>query len=406
VKNFMKYRLLILFSAAAVVLIAALFWPEPKKPGDMQKYYTQPTSQLLEMTYAGEMQKKDKELVQIDYTIFKEENALKAKEPLYRIAVKTANGARTFYGAPLIRTYIQDWSEPDYYYILDHEIARDEEYGVKGCPNKLTLKFKARTKNFCIGKPSQGDTRRYVLDIDADKMLIMPDFIARRIVGNIWAQREQALYPHGTEGVDLIDISIGKDILKKYPTLNEKTGGNFALRMLVKQEGKEKVNVWHIENILSIKPSHAQELSQYLTAMRVNSIFALDAAPQAQFAESPKAIGFSETTPVALTGKFKLKKTDKQDVLLSAFNLYAPGVRPASKLEFQNEGTAVKPLDTIAVSQYNSGYVTADNYPRLLAILTKFENDLTEAAKKGEQEKAERERKEKAQAQQPAPKKP
>jgi hypothetical protein len=44
------------------------------------------------------------------------------------------------------------------------------------------------------------------------------------------------------------------------------------------------------------------------------------------------------------------------------------------------------------VSQYNAGYVSADNHPRLLSILTKFESDLAEAQKKGEEEKAKREK--------------
>lgn len=391
-KKLVEYRLVLLFGGATVILLLALFWPEAKKTGDMQKYYTMPIAQLTELSYSGEMLKKDKEYAAVDYTIFREENILKEKEPLYRVEIKSPGAVKKFYAAPLIRTFVQDWSEPDYYYLLEHDPKRDEEYGFLGCKNKLSVKFRTREKSFCIGKPSQGDTRRYVLDSGADKVIIMPDYVARRIVGNIFVQREQTLYPHGSEGADLIEISVGREVLQRYPTLREKTGGNFALRLLVKQDGKEKTNVWHVENTLSIKPSHAAEFAQYINGMRVNALLAQDAVPQGTIAEVMKPLGISDKIVPAISGAVKLKKTDKQDVTLTRWSVFAPGVRPAVKMELQSENVTVKPLDALVVSQYNAGYVTADQYPRLLAILTKFENDLNEAAKKGEQEKVEREK--------------
>lgn len=413
---FLNNRIWLLFGFAALFLALALFWPEPKKPGEMQKYYSLPQAQLETIEYSGEMQISDappvkKDNVQrsptrVEYVIHREDNVLKPKEPLYRIEIKSLattdkalasrvqelSKLRNFYASALVRSIVQDWSEPDYYYILKHEKERDQEYGLKDCANKLRVKFKSTEKSFCIGTPTQGDTRRYLVDPDKDKVLITPDYTIRRLLNNIFAQREQSLFPHGSDGADLIEIKVNSESLKKFPLLRDKTGGNLKLRMLVKDDGKEKVNVWHVDGLLSIKPSHAAEFAGLINALRVNAPLATDALPGKPLADSIRAAGVDPQTVPTVMGAVKIKKTDKQDVELSSFAFFPPGIRPPVQPAYQLEKQLPRPLDTLVVSQYNAGYLTADNHPRLLSLLTKFESDLAEAQKKGEEEKAKKDK--------------
>ncbi|MBN8221925.1 MAG: hypothetical protein J0L53_13460 [Spirochaetes bacterium] len=406
----LRHRILLLFGLASVLLVAALFWPEAKKSGEMQKYYSVPPSQLQAIEYSGEMTLVDKTKARIEYTITREDNVLKPKEPLYRVDIRSLTTADTkivrrveelrnlkrFYAGSLMKTIVQDWAEPDFFYVLKHEPERDAEYGIKDCPNRLTATFRSGKRQFCVGNSSQGDTRRYLLDVDKDKLLITPDFTVRRVQNNIFAQREQSLYPHGNEGADLIEIKIGAEPLKKFPLLKEKTGGLLKLRMLVKEEEKNKINVWHVDGMLSVKPSHAAELAQLLNALRVSAPFATDAAgAEKPASEVMRAAGIDAKSVPGISGAIKVKKTDQQDLNLSEFAFFAPGVKPTPQPAFQFENQLVRPLDTIVVSQYNAGFISADLYPRLNGILTKFENDFLEAQKKGDLEKKEREKKEK-----------
>lgn len=399
----LRNRVLLLFAASAITLVVALFWPEAKKPGEMQKYYSIPQNQLESIAYSGQMTIADKKTARVDYVIQREENILKPKEPLYRIDVKSLSttdsqafarvaelqSAKSFYASSMVRTMVQDWSEPDYFYILKHESERDGEYGLKDCTNKLTLTFRTRTKQFCVGTASQGDSRRYLLDVDADKILITPDFTVRRLLNNIFAQRDQALYPHGPEGADLIEANLQREVLEKFPLLKEKTSGRLKLRMLINEEGKNKINVWHVEGMLAIKPSHAAEFAQLFNALRVNAPFAIAALSTEQpVAAAARMAGIDAKAVAGLTGAIKLRKTDKQDVQLAAFSFFPPGVKSKPQPAFQFEQQLVRPLDTLVVSHYNAGYLSADLYPRIIGILTKFESDLAEAKQKESAEKA------------------
>ena len=402
----------LLFVGSIFVLVLALFWPETKKAGELQKYYTRPADQLVAISYKGEMQLADKQKVLVAYDILKEENLLKPKEPVYRIEVReltTTDKSLTkrvaelsqlkkFYASSLVKTIVLDWAAPDYYFLLpyapDAANAKDAEYGFKDCPNQLKLQFKADLKEFCIGAASQGDTRRYLLDRQKNQIVIGPDFTVRRLINNIFAQREQSLHPYGNDGVDTIDVKVAPALLIKYPLLREKTGGIVKLRMLVKDEGNKKINVWHVENLLSIKPSHAAEYAQLLQAMRVNALLAVDAPAQAApLAEIMKALELDAKVLPALEGSFGVKQTDKQDTLISRYALFGPGVKPAAAIALQQDKTLVRPLDTLVLSSFNAGYITADLYPRVQGILQKFENDLREAQKTGEDLKAKKEQK-------------
>lgn len=405
-----RNRVLLLFAAATGVLLLALFWPETKKTGEIQKYYSMPVDQLLQLEYRGEMSLSDKVKARVHYAILREENPLKPAEPVYKIEIRELKAiddkgakrvaelskVRTFYASALVRTIVHDWAQPDFYYILEHDAKRDGEYGLKDCRDQFTVQFRTKTRKFCIGTATQGDTRRYVLDADNDKLLLTPDFTVRRLLNNIFAQREQSLHPFGADGADLIEVNIGAGELARLPLLREKTGGNLKLRMLVKDEGKKKINVWHVENTLSIMPSHAAEFAQLLYALRVSAPFALDAAKiDTGIPDLAKLVAIDAKVPPALSGSIKLKKTDKQDLQLTSFAFYAPGVKPAVAHGFQFDQQLVRPKDSLVVTHYNAGFLTADLYPRLAAILQKLENDLLEAQKKGEQEKANKAAKEK-----------
>lgn len=408
-----RYRNLLLFSGATIVLMLAFFWPEPKKPGELQKYYSIAPQQLRAIEYSGTMQLAEKKIVDAAYTINREDNPLKQKESLYRIEVRSLStqdptlaarvaelkNLKNFYGGALMRTIVQDWAAIDYYYILPHEPARDAEYGISGCTNKLSLTFKATKKEFCIGNATQGDTRRYILDREKDRLLIAPDFTVRRLSNNIFAQREQALHPYGDAG-NIIDLRIEAPLINNYPLLYQKTNGALRLRMLVKDDEKGKMNVWHVDKILSIKPSHAAELANIFNALRVNATFASDAtAREVPLAEVIKKGGFLPDITPALSGGIYLKRTDEQDFLLTGFAFYQPGVKAPNTIPFQLDRQNVRPLDSLVMSHFNAGYLTADVYPRLAGVLVKIETDLLEAQKKGAQEKIEREKKEAAQVQ-------
>ena len=397
-----RNRVLLLFVAAVGVLLLALFWPEAKKPGEIQKYYSMPGEQLLALEYQGEMVLVEKAKVRVHYVLSSEENPLNAKEAAYKVEIRELKALdekstkrvaelsrlRTFYASALVRTIVNDWAAPDFYFIIPHEAQRDAEYGLKDCRDQLTVQFRTKTRKFCIGTATQGDTRRYLLDADNDKLLLTPDFTVRRIVNNIFAQREQSLHPFGADGADLIEAAIGADELARLPLLREKAGGNIKLRMLVKDEGKKKINVWHVENTLSIMPSHAAEFAQLLYALRVSAPFALSAGKaDATITDLAQQAGIDAKLRPSLSGSIKLKKTDKQDIQLTTFAFYPPGVKPRETHAYQFDQQLVRPKDTLVVTNYNSGYLTADLYPRLLTILQKFENDLLEAQKKGEQQK-------------------
>ncbi|HNJ66411.1 MAG TPA: hypothetical protein PKW28_10985, partial [Turneriella sp.] len=234
--NFLiRNRILLLFTTAFIVLVVALFWPEPKKSGEMQKYYTRDASQLLSLRYRGAMSLGEKSKVLADYEILREENPVKPKEPFYRIQVHSVTTddaalksrvqvlaqAKTFPASALIRSIVQDWSALDFYYILPHDAAKDSEYGLQNCENSLQLKFKADERAFCIGTQSQGDTRRYILDRSKNKLLITPDYTVRRVLNNIFAQREQLLQPYGADAFDLLELNIAPAMLQKLPLLSE-----------------------------------------------------------------------------------------------------------------------------------------------------------------------------------------
>ncbi len=402
--NFLiRNRILLLFTGAALVLLAALFWPEPKKPGEMQKYYSRDVSQLVSLRYQGAMQLGEKNKVQADYEILREENPVKPKEPVYRIRVhsvatdditlqpraRVLAQAKEFPASALIRSIVQDWSALDFYYVLPHEPAKDEEYGLQNCANQLQIRFRADERTFCIGHQSQGDTRRYLLDRTKGKVIITPDYTVRRVLNNIFAQREQLLHPYGADTFDVLELNIAPAMLQKLPLLAEKTGGRLRLRMLVKKDGPAPVNVWHVENLLSIKPSHAAEFAQLIMAMRVAAAFAQPAlAPDAGQKELNSALGLPEQVQPMVSGSLMLRKTDKQDVLLTRYAFYAPGLRPRERREFQAENQLVRPLDSLAVSAFNAGYITADLFPRFASIFQKFENDLRDAVQAGKKEKS------------------
>ena len=42
-----KNKTALLFVGSIFVLVLALFWPETKKAGELQKYYTRPADQLV-----------------------------------------------------------------------------------------------------------------------------------------------------------------------------------------------------------------------------------------------------------------------------------------------------------------------------------------------------------------------
>jgi len=403
-----RYRNLLLFSGATIILVLAFFWPEPKKPGELQKYYSISPQQLRSIEYSGTMQLVGKKTATATYAINREDNPLKQKDSLYRIEIRSLStqdpalaarvaelkNLKIFYGGALMRTIVQDWAAIDYYYILPHEPARDAEYGLSGCTNKLILTFKATKKEFCIGNATQGDTRRYILDREKGKLLITPDFTVRRLSNNIFAQREQALHPYGDAG-NIIDLRIEAPLIKNYPLLYEKTNGALRLRMLVKDDEKGKMNVWHVDKILSIKPSHAAELANVFNALRVNAAFASDVAErEVPLGEVIKKTGFSVDMKPTLSGGIYQKKTDEQDFLLTGFAFFQPSLKAPSAIPFQLDGQSVRPLDSLVASHFTAGYLTADVYPRLTGVLVKIETDLLEAQKKGAQEKIEREKKE------------
>lgn len=408
-KFMLRNKIVVLFSAAFVVLLLALFWPEAKKAGELQKYYTRPADQLVTLSYTGEMQLADKQKVFVAYDIVPETNLLTPKEPVYRIEVRELKTTdknlerrvaelaklKRFYASSLVKTIVSDWAAPDYYFLLPYDAdaaAKEAEYGLKDCPNNLKIQFKADVKEFCIGSASQGDTRRYLLDRQKKQIVIGPDFTVRRLLNNIFAQREQSLHPYGNEGIDTIELKVSPAILKKYPLMREKTGGALKLRMLVKDEGKRKINVWHVENLLSIKPSHAAEYALLLQAMRINALFAVDApALTTALADIAKAAGLGARVQPAIEGTFAVKQTDKQDTLISRYAFFAPETKPETQIALQQDKTLVRPRDTLAVSSFNAGYITADLYPRTQAILQKIENDLREAQKAGEEQKAKKE---------------
>jgi len=419
-----KNKITLLFAGSFFVLLLALFWPETKKAGELQKYYTRPADQLVAISYKGEMQLGDKQKVLIAYDILKEENLLKPQEPVYRIEVRELSTTdkslakrvaelsqlKRFYASSLVKTIVLDWAAPDYYFLLPYvaeganATAKDSEYGFKDCPNQLKLQFKADLKEFCIGAASQGDTRRYLLDRKTQQIVIGPDFTVRRLINNIFAQREQSLHPYGNDGVDTIDIKVAPALLLKYPLLREKTGGIIKLRMLVKDEGNKKINVWHVENLLSIKPSHAAEYAQLLQAMRVNAQLAIDAPAQtASLSDLMTPLGLGAKAIPEIEGTISVKQTDKQDTLVSRYALFGSGVKASGSIALQQAKTLVRPLDTLALSSFSAGYITADLYPRVQGILQKFENDLREAQKTGEDLKAKKA--EKAKQQLPEPKK-
>lgn len=395
--------MLLLLAASAAFLLAALFWPEDKKPGDMQKYYSRDASQLMSLRYRGAMYLGEKNSVTADYEILREENPVKPKEPVYRVlvhSVVTSDAAlrgrvealaraKSFPASALIRSIVQDWSSPDFFYLLPHEAARDNEYGVQNCAASLQLTFRADERVFCIGAQSQNETRRYVLDRSKDRVLITPDYTVRRVLNNIFAQREQLLHPYGADAFDTVELNIASAMLRTLPLLAEKTGGRLRLRKLVKKDAAAPVNVWHVENLLSIKHSHAAEFAQLLIALRIQAPFAQQAiAPDASVQDLNAVLGLSPSLPAPVSGSLLVKKTDAQDVVLTRYAFFGPGIRPRERREIQAENQVVRPLDTLAASSFTAGYITADLFPRFAAVFQKFENDLRDASNAGKKEKS------------------
>ncbi|MBV6494662.1 MAG: hypothetical protein LDLANPLL_02696 [Turneriella sp.] len=386
-----RNRLVLLLGTAILVLLLSLFWPEKSKPGEMQKYYTIPVSQLNAIEYQGVMDFTEKSRVQIHYTITREINEIQREEPLYRVdilklenaeaklnaRIKSLSGLKTFYAGALVKTIAADWSALDYLYTIEHDAKRDKEYGIKDCTNKLTLTFYSQKRVFCIGNATQSDTRRYILDTEKNKVLITPDFTIRRIQNNIYAQRDTTLYPQGNQGIDTIELKLGKDFLNAFPNLKEKTSGHLTLRKAIKDDGPKKIDVWYVENQLGIKPSHAAEAMQLFTALRVYNPFAINPFPKGKnILENLASLGMGAAPTYAFTGAIKLKKTDKQDIVLTDFVAFAPNEHFLKALPFQQDGVEIKKRDALIASRYNVGYLSADVYPRFTAIFTKFEGDL------------------------------
>ena len=110
-------------------------------------------------------------------------------------------------------------------------------------------------------------------------------------------------------------------------------------------------------------------------------------------ADIAKVAGLGARVQPAIEGTFAVKQTDKQDTLISRYAFFAPETKPETLIALQQDKTLVRPRDTLAVSSFNAGYITADLYPRMQAILQKIENDLREAQKAGEEQKAKKEQK-------------
>jgi hypothetical protein len=327
---------------AMVVLMLALFWPEPKKPGEISKYYRQPIEQLKSIEYDGEMALGTKQKVQAHYVIIPERNRLKPAEFIHRIEIRDVSTTdtslalraqklkevKTFYASPLVNSIVQDWSAPDFYFKFDHEISRDEEYGIAGCKNNLKIEFKSETRRFCIGKSTHGDTRRYLLDVEKNLVIITPDFTVRRLLNNIFAQREQSLHPFGQEKIDTINVKIDNAVLAALPQLKKETGGNLNFRMRIKDDEKKKINVWYVEKHLTIKPSHAAEFAGFLAALRVNAPFALPAiGAEAPLEMARKSADIAQVHQPALKGQIRVAKIDAQDEKITDFQFYELRIR-------------------------------------------------------------------------------
>jgi hypothetical protein len=124
-----KNKTALLFVGSIFVLVLALFWPETKKAGELQKYYTRPADQLVAISYKGEMQLADKQKVLVAYDILKEENLLKPKEPVYRIEVRELYNNRQEPYKTRRRTFSAEE--------ILREFAREDNRARLGCPRLL-----------------------------------------------------------------------------------------------------------------------------------------------------------------------------------------------------------------------------------------------------------------------------
>ena len=391
-------NLLILFASALILLVSVIFWPEPKGKDDIKKYYSIPLQQLQMISYKGMQKIHDKYWTNIEFEIHREENLLNPSAPIFRIDVKSVNSTesairaeiqdlkkiRCFYGLPLVQSIISDWASLEYIYAFDYEEKRLLEYGLKDCSNRLSVKFKSFTKSFCIGKNNFNDTRRYIFDQEQNQFLIIPDYVARRMENNIFAQKDTSPLPQGTDGLDFIDVSVNAALLAKYPVLKERTNGQLKLRMAVKTEPKGNINVWHFESLLAIKPSHAAELAQYILSLRARQPIQLNAETiKNQLSDAVNGLKSVRAEKATLYSVIKKKRTDKGDLIATELMIFPPEVRLQSSEFFQfNPPLQIQNLDHLFISKYTSGYLSADHYPRLLAIFHKFEADLREDAQK------------------------
>jgi len=402
--------LLILFISIPMILLSVIFWPESKGKDDIKKYYTIPVRDLQMISYKGVQKIHDKNWMRVEFEIHREENLLNGNT-LFRIEVKNVDSTdftireeiqnlkkiRPFYGLPLVQSIIGDWASLEYIYAFDFDEKRIAEYGLKDCANHLSVKFKNSTKSFCIGKNNFNDTRRYLLDEDQKQFLIIPDYIARRIENNIFAQKDTSPFPQGTDGVNFIDTSINSFLLSNFPVLKERTNGQLKLRMVVKAEPKGNIHVWHIENLLAIKPSHAAELAQYILSLSAKQPIQLNVETiKNQLSDAVNGLRYIRAEKAALHCAIKKKQTDKGDLLLTELMIFPPQVRLlASDFSPFNLPLQIQNLDHLFISKYASGYLSADHYPRLLAILHKIEGDLREDAQKSAEAKNAAEKKKK-----------
>ncbi len=392
----MRYRVLLLMGGAAAVLLLAAFWPEEKKQGEVQKYYNHNVEKFLSLSYEGAMAFGEKEKVDVSYQISPAVPPLKVSETLYQIEVKRLTSpekklsvelekfsrAKVFFASGLVQTMVSDWAQLDFYFVIPYEAAREKEYGLENCANRIQIHFKNDDREFCVGTASYGDARRYLLDRKKNQIIIVPDYVVRRVTNNILAQRNEVLQPYISDAINQIEVKLSESAMRNLPTLKAKTKGSFKLRMLVKRDETKPTRVWFVDEQMGIRPSHAAEFAQLLTALRISHLFALSAqSTQASLEHLESQVGLIPKDVPTLSGTIGIQQTDIEDTVLTRYALFPPGVRPSLQPAFQKDGPAPRPRDSLVISSQNAGYLSADLYPRFEAILLKFEVDLKTPAK-------------------------
>lgn len=391
-----RYRVLLLTGGAAVVLLLSAFWPEEKKQGEVQKYYKHNSEKLLSLSYEGAMSFGEKEKVDVSYQISPAVPPLKFRENLFQIELKRLTSpekklrvelekisrAKIFFASGLVQTMVNDWAQLDFYFVIPYEATREKEYGLENCANRIQILFKNDDREFCVGTASHGDTRRYLLDRKKNQIVIVPDYVVRRMTNNILAQRNETLQPYISDAINQIEVKLSESAMRNLPTIKAKTKGVFKLKMLVKRDEAKPSRVWFVEDLMGVRPSHAAEFAQLLTALRISRLFALPAqSTQASLDHLQSQVGLTSKDAPTLSGTIGIQQTDRQDTVLTRYALFAPGVRPSLQPAFQKDGPALRPHDSLVISSQNAGYLSADLYPRFEAILLKFEVDLKAPAK-------------------------